>query len=75
MNQPTENELLVAEIVTAVASEEQCDPLDLPPLYSALGTGPINYGSQDGDWLEFPLSYHGYRVTLDDDGQVSVTPE
>ncbi|WP_224335890.1 HalOD1 output domain-containing protein [Haloprofundus halobius] len=75
------SESVCEQIVTAVAEREGVDPLDLVPLYDALGPGlwhslfVSTSGNGDRDTMSHSFSYHGYDVTVEgDDVHVSRSP-
>ncbi|MEY7847598.1 HalOD1 output domain-containing protein [Natrarchaeobius sp. A-rgal3] len=64
-------------IVNTVASKEDCDPIDLPPLYDVIDPSaldslfrstPTNRRSQGS----LTFRYCGYRVTIDARDEISV---
>lgn len=63
-----------ARVVTAVAEAAETDPLDLPPLYSALDPDALDAlvtnSESSSIFLTFP--YAGYTVSIHGDGEVDV---
>ncbi|WP_224449716.1 HalOD1 output domain-containing protein [Haloprofundus salilacus] len=76
------SESICEQIVTAVADREGVDPLDLVPLYEAVGPEPRrslfasaseNVGRPSAS---HSFTYHGYEVTVDGDTvDISKQPE
>lgn len=68
------SDAIVHRILTAVATHEQCDVLDLPPLSEIIDPDALGRITQESN-AEITFSYHGYRVSIDGDGHVDVAPE
>ncbi|WP_224269007.1 HalOD1 output domain-containing protein [Haloprofundus salinisoli] len=75
------SESICEQIVTAVADRENVDPLELSPLYHALGSELRQslFGLESERTREpstsHTFTYHGYEVTVDGDSvQVSQHP-
>ncbi|PSP78044.1 hypothetical protein BRC81_08270 [Halobacteriales archaeon QS_1_68_20] len=67
---------LSTAIVTAVADAEGVDPLEMDPLYGAVRSDLVDEfdGAEVGCDAELTFSYHGYKVTLDGDGEIRLRP-
>ena len=59
-------------IVTTVAEEEGIDPLELEPLHNSLETDALErlVGGDSSNDLRIRFQYHGYEITVSNDGQV-----
>lgn len=61
-------------VVDAVAKAEGVEPTDLPtPLATAIDPDALNAVFRDGTG-RLSFDYHGYRVTVDQEGAVEVAP-
>lgn len=66
---------LVHAVTSAVADAEGVDPWDLRPLYDVVDPEALEslVGESSTDRvLEVTFAYHGYEVTVDAEGDVSV---
>lgn len=66
-------------IVEAVAETENVSPLELPPLYGSIDPDALNRLFESPSAaaelrLEVEFVYSGYRVTVSEEGYVSVEP-
>lgn len=68
----SEIETVTIEITRAVADEEDCSPLELPPLYDAVDADAMETVLQGADSCELTFRYHGYEVEVDGAGTVDV---
>lgn len=61
-------------IIEEIASKEDRDPMDLPPLHDAVETDALDslFGSHDNGGLLVEFTYHGYRVTVGGETQIRV---
>lgn len=68
------DDAIVHRILTAVAETEQCDVLDLAPLSAVVDPDALSRVAQGRGVTGIAFPYHGYRVSIDGDGHVDVTP-
>lgn len=60
-------------VLEAVAAEEGCEPTDLDaPLYEHVDPEALDALVSSPIKGRITFTYHGYRLTVDDDGAVSV---
>lgn len=74
LTQMTDTDLLIT-ITEQIAAKKGVDPLDLPPLYTAIDVDALTTlvtHRDDASDLEVQFSYAGYQVTVTGDGAVSV---
>jgi hypothetical protein len=64
-------------VVSLVAQEEDCDPLELPPLYGAVDPEALDQicTAGDGSSLCISFDYTGYTVLVDANGIVQLVDE
>ena len=67
------DEDIVYDIVSTIADQTNTDVLSLPPLDRAIDTDALATLLQEGSASEIAFSFDGHDVTIDSDGQVSVT--
>lgn len=72
--QTTKSDSLLEEIVRTVAKEEQCDELDLPPLYETLDPENLTQMVEESETCEVTFQYHGYTILINRDGHVQIAP-
>lgn len=70
-----DDEMLVERILTAVATKEQCDVLDLSPLYEAVDPEGLRRVVDGVGVAEVSFRYHGYTVVVDGHDSVRVSSE
>lgn len=57
-------------VVRAVARNEGVHPVDLPPLYDAIPSSSLDALFQEDESTRLEFTYHGYEITVMDDGRV-----
>ena len=73
------NDSLSRAVIEAVADEEEVEPTDIPPLYTAIDPEALDSLFQSPDAGEVTMvgqarfTYHGYEVSVSADGQVTLT--
>lgn len=72
--QTTKSDSLLEEILRVVAKEEQCNELDLPPLYETLDPENLTQMVEQSETCEVTFQYHGYTVLVNGDSRVQITP-
>lgn len=70
----TENDTLLAEIVDAVTTAEQCKASDLPPLYETIDYEMLTRVVEGPDTVKVTFEYLDHTVTVNGDGRVQVNP-
>lgn len=72
-----EDDKLLTQILDAVATEEQCDILDLPPLFETLSPEMLLRVVDGAGVNEVAFQYLGYTITIhgEDSVQVTLAPE
>jgi len=66
---------LLYEIVGEVARREECDPTNLPPLYSAVDPESLQSIIESAEAEDGPIvriTYCGYDVAVEGDGTVEI---
>lgn len=66
--------LVVDRILSEVAEAEQCDVLDLPPLYGAVDPDALDRLVESAADIRISFTYDGYRVTVETPDTISVVP-
>lgn len=66
---------ILSQILDAITTYEQCDPFDLPPLYETIDPDVLGQVVEGVGVTEVSFSYQGYRVSIEDVGDVRVVPE
>lgn len=66
---------IVDRVLAAVAKEERCGTLDLPPLYDVVDPDALERVLQGTGVNEVSFSYHGYSISIVRNGRISVTSE
>lgn len=62
-------------ILNAVAYREQCDVVDLPPLYEAVDPEALQQVVEDEAVAQIQFTYCGYQITAEQNGQIHITAE
>lgn len=70
----SDGDAIVHRVLSAVADIEDCDVLDLPPLERVIDVQALTRVAEGPGVTEIMFSYHGHRVQIDGDGDVTVTP-
>lgn len=81
--QTAETDRLVHRVVHAVADAEGVEPIELDPLYDAVGSDVrdslvrprLTLGEVSEPTAEVRFEYHGYEVRITDDGRVRLTDQ
>lgn len=62
-------------VIEAVAESERIDPADLPPLSHVIDPEALNalFADRESTRGRVRFRYHGYEVTVDGRGQVTLT--
>lgn len=66
---------IVHRILAAIAENEQCDPLDLPPLSENIDPDALGEVIQGTGVTGISFSYYGYHIWIGSEGTVSVSPQ
>lgn len=69
------DDAVIDRILTAVAETEECDPVELPPIYHSIDSDALCQVTRGTGVTEVSFSYHGYRVTVGERYRVRVTEE
>ena len=64
---------ITAVILDQVAEREDCDPLELPPLYDSIDADALERCAASADSpFTFRFTYCSYPITVRGDGEVTV---
>jgi hypothetical protein len=83
-NQPTrthrfrhgDEESVTASVALAVAEVDGVDPTEMEPLYTTVDPALLDALDATGyaNTADVTFNYHGYRVRVDSDGDIGITP-
>lgn len=74
-HEKSNRDALIREILTAVAEHEECEPLELPPLYQAIDPDALRRVAKGPAIATVTFSYYGYQVTIQGEGDRSIVTE
>lgn len=64
---------ITADILDRVAEENECDPLDLPPLYHSIDADALERCVTSAESpVTFQFTYYSYTVTVRGDDEVKI---
>lgn len=69
-----QTDTLLDEILSAVASAEECRKLELPPLYQSVDAEMLGRVVESPGVIDVSFQYCGYTVTIEGDRHVHVAP-
>lgn len=75
LSQADAGDAIVHRILAAIAENEQCDPLDLPPLSEDIDPDALGQVVRGTGVTGVSFSYYGYRIWIGGEGTVNVSPK
>lgn len=69
----SQNDVRLTQILDVVASAEQCDTRDLPPLYDAIDPDMLMRVLDGAGMVEVSFQYLDYTITINNEGRDTVT--
>ena len=69
----TQGNILVSEILDAIAESENVDTLDLPPLGEVIDTDALITLLDGESEVVISFRYNGYDVVVDSEGAIEIT--
>jgi len=75
LTHPNRDDDIIEQILTAVTQKENCDKLDLPPIYEATDPDALATIVEGDGVQEITFTYYGYHIQIDGEGRVSVACE